>query len=233
MKRGFTLVELSIVLVIIGLLIGGILAARSMVNTVKIQGVVRQLQQYDIAVSNFRTKYNQLPGDFNNGSSNYPNNGQIDDFEETQNFWVDLSAGVSLKNSKKTDYVAFDIYNIPNTEADCPRFKISRDSDNPCLYAVRTTPGFGSAGYAVSKNYYFYNGAMDDGTQAADGIYSHSIIWNVIKSADALAIDKKIDDGIWNSGSVVTTSAYDLSNTGYSQNMAFEIGGTGLNINNY
>lgn len=36
MKRGFTLVELSIVLVIIGLLVGGILAAQSMISTAKL-----------------------------------------------------------------------------------------------------------------------------------------------------------------------------------------------------
>ena len=53
MKKGFTLVELSIVLVIIGLLIGGILVAQSMIHTAKIQNTVRLIQQMDTAVSNF------------------------------------------------------------------------------------------------------------------------------------------------------------------------------------
>ena len=50
-------------LVIIGLLIGGILAAQSMINTAKITAQVRQIQQIQIAVNNFNTKFNCLPGD--------------------------------------------------------------------------------------------------------------------------------------------------------------------------
>ena len=61
MKRGLTLVELSIVLVIIGLLVGGILAAQSMISTAKLQKLVRDLSQYEIATNNFKLNYNYYP----------------------------------------------------------------------------------------------------------------------------------------------------------------------------
>lgn len=63
MKKGFTLIELSIVLVIIGLLIGGILVARSMIDTVRAQKTITNLQQYEIATNNFKMRFKKYPGD--------------------------------------------------------------------------------------------------------------------------------------------------------------------------
>ena len=50
-------------LVIIGLLVGGILVATSMIHTANIHRFVGQVQQFDAAIANFQTKYNGLPGD--------------------------------------------------------------------------------------------------------------------------------------------------------------------------
>lgn len=64
-REGFTLVELSIVLVIIGLLIGGILVGQSLVESAKIKAQIQQLQQYDIAAQSFLNKFKRIPGDTN------------------------------------------------------------------------------------------------------------------------------------------------------------------------
>ena len=63
LKSGFTLVELSIVLVIIGLLIGGILVAQSIIDSTKISATIQQLSQFDASVAAFESKFNQIPGD--------------------------------------------------------------------------------------------------------------------------------------------------------------------------
>ena len=63
MKRGFTLVELSIVLVIVGLLIGGVLVAQSMISTAQIHSTIKEVGQYQIAVRLYQEKFNALPGD--------------------------------------------------------------------------------------------------------------------------------------------------------------------------
>jgi prepilin-type N-terminal cleavage/methylation domain-containing protein len=62
-RKGFTLVELAIVLVVIGLLIGGVLVAQSMIQSAKINQLVSALGQYETATRNFKTTYNQIPGD--------------------------------------------------------------------------------------------------------------------------------------------------------------------------
>jgi prepilin-type N-terminal cleavage/methylation domain-containing protein len=66
MRRGFSLVELSIVLVILGLLTGGILAGQSLIRAAELRSVVTEYQRYTTAVQSFRDKYLALPGDMTN-----------------------------------------------------------------------------------------------------------------------------------------------------------------------
>lgn len=63
MKNAFSLVELSIVLVILGLLTGGILAGQNLIRAAELRSVTTQLQQYQTALQTFRNKYFALPGD--------------------------------------------------------------------------------------------------------------------------------------------------------------------------
>jgi prepilin-type N-terminal cleavage/methylation domain-containing protein len=67
-RSGFSLVELSIVIGIIGLLIGGIIVGRSMIRAAELNKVGITLQQYDAAVQNFRQRYGAWPGDMTNAT---------------------------------------------------------------------------------------------------------------------------------------------------------------------
>lgn len=60
---GFTMIELSIVLVIIGLLIGGVVVGRDLIEIAKARALMNQMQGYEAAYNTFRVKYNCLPGD--------------------------------------------------------------------------------------------------------------------------------------------------------------------------
>lgn len=64
MKRGFSLVELSIVLVILGLLTGGILAGQSLIRASELRAFTTEAQRYHTALYTFRDKYFAYPGDF-------------------------------------------------------------------------------------------------------------------------------------------------------------------------
>lgn len=68
-RHGFSLVEMSIVLVIIGLLTGGILAGKNMIRNARMQGVIADYIKYVDAVNAFRTQYKGLPGDLPNATS--------------------------------------------------------------------------------------------------------------------------------------------------------------------
>ena len=63
---GFSLVELSIVLVILGLLTGGILAGQSLIKAAELRSVTTQTQQFMTMAQTFRSKYLAIPGDMRN-----------------------------------------------------------------------------------------------------------------------------------------------------------------------
>lgn len=68
-RRAFSLVELSIVLVILGLLVGGILAGQSLIRAAELRSVSTQYQRYQASLYAFRDKYFALPGDMTNATS--------------------------------------------------------------------------------------------------------------------------------------------------------------------
>lgn len=66
--RGFSLVELSIVLVILGLLTGGILTGQSLIRAAELRSITSEQQRLLTAVQTFRDKYFALPGDMPNAT---------------------------------------------------------------------------------------------------------------------------------------------------------------------
>lgn len=63
---GFSLVELSIVLVILGLLVGGILSGQALIRAAELRAVSAEYARYRAAVNTFRDKYFAIPGDMTN-----------------------------------------------------------------------------------------------------------------------------------------------------------------------
>src|SRR5580658_4568769 len=70
-QSGFTLVEIAIVLVIIGLLLGGILKGQEMINQAKIKNVVSDFNGIASALYGYSDRYRQLPGDDLNAASRW------------------------------------------------------------------------------------------------------------------------------------------------------------------
>ncbi len=68
-SRGFTLVEMAVVLVIIGLLGGGILVGRSLLRQSQINSTMVDAQKYIDAVRIFQQKYSALPGDMSTATN--------------------------------------------------------------------------------------------------------------------------------------------------------------------
>ena len=63
-RSGFTLLELSVVMVVIALIIGAVMIGQSLIRSSQIQSVITDVAKYTQAINNFRDKYGALPGDF-------------------------------------------------------------------------------------------------------------------------------------------------------------------------
>ncbi len=64
-QRGFTLIELAMVLLVIGLIVGGVLVGRDLIRASELQQIPKEFEKYKGAILTFRDKYKALPGDFN------------------------------------------------------------------------------------------------------------------------------------------------------------------------
>jgi prepilin-type N-terminal cleavage/methylation domain-containing protein len=62
-QYGFTLVEIAIVLVIIGLLLGGVLKGQSLIDSAKVKNIIQQSNALTSAVNAYQDKFRALPGD--------------------------------------------------------------------------------------------------------------------------------------------------------------------------
>lgn len=200
MKKGFTLVELSIVLIIIGLLISGILIAQSMINTTRIQSLARQIGQYDAAVANFTTKYNTMPGDnisVSGGNGNYlieSANGTDYDGEVTE-FWPSLSLSY-LKSEEDpvggytstityNNAFPYDGPNAPKSKAGVNAGILVKGEQDAGIF----TPGVGNINMYVIAN--------------CSGMTTVTLSCiNAFTGPDAIAVDQKLDDGDATTGEV-------------------------------
>lgn len=201
-NKAFTLIELSIVLIVIGLIIGAIVAAQELITQAKIRRLVSDINNIQTSVNTFKIKYNFLPGDFPNagsiwsvsGCSDLPTPGcngngnwQLDynysygDGEETYRFWQHLSLA-GLTSKKYTGRL------------------LSRDqfqsswSDKVFIGTMYNSPFSGKY-----KNNYFQIGAW----------YAYYATAGAFTPIDAYAIDLKIDDGIANSGKLFGIDGWD------------------------
>lgn len=214
MKKGFTLVELSIVLVIIGLLIGGILVAQSMIETAKIQSFVRQIDQLDAAMRNFKTKYNSLPGDtkFFAGTGN--GDGLISGFGSSTitdgSGSRTIQQGFGLENGNVFEHLkesGVEFKDLPNPQSDATAgVRIGQhipSTDFKGTGIIVSSLGEGpTVPTIVRRNAYF----IADYNSGTDNNFSNGL--GKLTGAQTVAIDLKMDDGVGSTGSVLIFSNF-------------------------
>lgn len=86
-QSGFTLVEISIVLVIIGLLLGGVLKGQEIISNAKIKNAVNDFNGISAAVYAYQDRYNALPGDDKKAGTRWAGATSGDGDGSIQRYW--------------------------------------------------------------------------------------------------------------------------------------------------
>jgi prepilin-type N-terminal cleavage/methylation domain-containing protein len=116
-QQGFTIVEMSVVIVLIGLLIGALMKGKEMIRATKVRATISELTNVKKAALRFRQKYGTMPGDFNRATTELvncieastscysgDNNGKVEPpvgagaVDEEEQFWKHLFYGGYRQN---------------------------------------------------------------------------------------------------------------------------------------
>ncbi|PCI56917.1 MAG: hypothetical protein COB36_01195 [Alphaproteobacteria bacterium] len=204
-EKGFTLVELAIVMVIIGLLIGGILKGQEMIANAQVTATVAQIKGIDAATSTFRDQYDAFPGDMRNASTRLidcatdPCNDGDGDSRININVGaagdVDDEGAFFFNQLKAAELISgFDGSAVYNFGAALP--SASMGGGYMIGHAVTGTTLF-TAGLLRPSHYLVLTGAAIDVTTTS----------GIATASQASRIDRKIDDGNSQTGSVVSQTA--------------------------
>ena len=68
-QRGFTLIELSIVVVVVALIVSGVVAGQSLVQQAQLRSILSDLDKFRFASTSFKGQYGALPGDFSKATA--------------------------------------------------------------------------------------------------------------------------------------------------------------------
>lgn len=206
-QSGYTLVEISIVLVVIGLLVGGILAGHSLIRQSALQSVVSEASQYKSAIIRFKDKYHDYPGDMSDAQDYWgasTNNGNGNHIIEAASaastsgeafeFWNQLSLSGEIAGhftGKSGPAAVMDT--VPKVNA--PASHVSNAG-----WGVTNLTN-----YAGDNNSYAFNyGNVITFGSASTG---NPTIAGAMKPDEAWNIDTKIDDGKPASGSIIAVEA--------------------------
>ena len=198
-KKAFSLIEMSIVIILMGLLITTILVSNQLRISAANRMMIKELNKINIALNQFDDLFADLPGDSNKIYDFWPNkcatveicngngDGKIDAYKESHLSWFHLN----LAN-------LFD-----------GNFTGAGDGDEKTQTININVPASSIENAQYSLIYYSGNEFPNKNLILVGGAVSEDIGYGTIMSADsAYNIDQKIDDGLPSAGNVFGRNGY-------------------------
>lgn len=183
-NSGFTLVELSIVLVIIGLIIGGVLTGQQIIQNARITNAINGIQAYEAQFQTYAQNYGALPGDDPSASARFSSLGGSEETVDGNN-----DGRVGTSSSFDTSDTSGTAYESRLVWAHLRAAGLVKNQITGGSTAVQPPNPFGGV-------YGFQNGAF------ATAFTTTALCLNKVPSSAAQAIDSRIDDGNSDAGAI-------------------------------
>lgn len=203
-QSGFTLIELAIVLVIIGLLLGGVLKGQELINSAKVKNMASDFKNVQVYIYGYQDKYKALPGDDRAANANHGGtiatsggtvgNGVIEGAwnsttvtEESALFWQHVRlAGLASGPTNTADANYFP------TNADGGRIGVQSVSGFTAVTVLPTAGGISGA-YAVCSNGILGKFAKQLDTTLDDGNGSTGSMRIVVGGTPSIGVAAPVD----------------------------------------
>ena len=216
-QAGFTLVELAVVMIIIGLLIGGILKGQELIANAQITGTASSIKGIDAATTTFRDTYAAMPGDITNPGTRLPNclAGTTCNTAGDGNSRVEPALNTNgIAAAPATEMTTF----FAHLSAADLVTGIDADATNPNVFGGRYPSAPIAGGFHAA---YDNSGALGSNAASRPGHYLalHNVPGgapngSALSATQAARLDRKLDDGVANTGTVFDDGGCDTAADG-------------------
>jgi prepilin-type N-terminal cleavage/methylation domain-containing protein len=228
-NSGFTILEISIVLVIVGLLVAGVLGGQEIIKSMKINGTIAQMNEITAAANSFKLKYDSLPGDMPDATDYWgaTDTGELNGgstFDDPCNLYNEQtkttcngngSGLIGNSSGSSSESLIFwqhlkisEIYkksNLPTSSvaSDCLGGNnycgVKTKLNDKVIINIQYQPEFSDIRDQLKKYKNMY--MLAENVDMDSGVYFTN---SITTAEDSYFIDSKIDDGMPTSGGVTT-----------------------------